>query len=239
MNEETLELATNDLIKLFSSALKGSELKISFNWEVSEKTVSEIGGRPIEDYILTSLPNELNNEVEGLSGTFTNCTVPKSQRAMEDIGFTWLSPDGKKSIELLIDVKGHNETKTGSRPNLASIRKCREFYTASDKKELWIFYCRYTPKVDGSSINTNISYKLEDGSFEEKGLFLLRRLSDNNMDPADIGSGGQILFAREHEIELIDRDRGNMVKFLDSLTDHLLKLRENRKQKKKTNLKNT
>jgi hypothetical protein len=232
MNKEILELATNDLIRLFSSALKGGELKISFNWGISEKMVSEIGGRLIEDYILTSLPNELNNEVEGLLGTFTHCTVPRSQRAMEDIGFTWLSPDGKTAIELLIDVKGHNETKTGSRPNLASIRKCREFYDSSDKKELWIFYCRYTPEIDGSSSNTNISYKIEDESFEGKGLFLLRRLSDKNMDPADIGSGGQILFAREHEIELIDRDRGTMVKFLDNLTDHLLKLKRKPKRKK-------
>jgi hypothetical protein len=232
MTKEILKQASDDLIKLFSLALKGKELKITFNWGVSEKTVSEIGGRLIEDFILTSLPNELENELVNFSGTFTQCNIPESQRAMEDIGFSWLASDGKTSIELLVDVKGHNETKTGSRPNLASIRKCKEFYSKPENEELWIFYCRYTPTVDNKSTDTKISYKIEDGSFTDNGMFLLRSLSDRNMDPANIGSGGQILFARENNITLIDRDRKGMLEFLDSLSDHLKKLTENRNKKK-------
>ncbi|MFD0931837.1 hypothetical protein ACFQ0R_04410 [Psychroflexus salinarum] len=232
MTKEILKQASDDLIKLFSRALKGKELKITFNWGVSEKTVSEIGGRLIEDFILASLPTELEIELEPFSGTFINCNIPKSQRAMEDIGFTWLAPDGNTSIELLIDVKGHNETKTGSRPNLASIRKCKEFYSRPENEELWIFYCRYTPTVEKESTDTNISYKIEDGSFTDKGMFLLKSLSDRNMDPANIGSGGQILFARENNITLIDRDRKGMLDFLDSLSDHLGKLKEAKKKKK-------
>jgi hypothetical protein len=225
MTKEILEIATQDLIKLFSLALKGKELKISFNWCVSEKTVSEIGGRLIEDFILTSLPTELEVEFDGFAGSFTDCNIPESQRAMEDIAFSWLSPDGQTSIELLIDVKGHNETKTGSRPNLASIRKCKEFYESDENRELWIFFCRYTPKVETQLTDTNISYKIEDGSFSNNGMFLLRHLSDQNMDPANIGSGGQILFARENNITLINRDRQGMLEFLDNLSEHLSELK--------------
>ncbi len=232
MEEELLDVATNDLILLFSSALKGGELNISFNWEVSDKTISEIGGRLIEDYILTSLPKKMGAKIEGIQGTFEKCHIPESQRAMEDIAFTWISPSGDRSIDLLIDVKGHNELKSGSRPNLASIRKCRDFYTSSEKKELWIFYCRYTPVTNLCESNTSISYRIEDESFDDRGMFLLRRLSDRNMDPADIGSGGQILFAREHEIELIDRSRQNMINFLDSLTSHIENLKKQRAKKK-------
>jgi len=233
MEDKLLKIATNDLMLLFSSALKQGDLKISFNWEVSDKTISEIGGRLIEDYILTSLPKKIGVTIRGMQGRFEKCHIPESQRAMEDIAFTWVSPDGSETVDLLIDVKGHNELKKGSRPNLASIRKCKDFYTSNEKKELWIFYCRYTPVSKVCESTTNISYKIEDESFHEKGMFLLRRLSDRNMDPADIGSGGQILFAREHEIELIDRSRENMVEFLDSLTQHIEKLRKDRAEQRK------
>lgn len=80
---------------------------------------------------------------------------------------------------------------------------------------------------------TNIHYRIEDGSFEEKGCFLLRNLSDDNMDPADIGSGGQILFARENNIKLIEREREDMVTFLDSLTEHIATLKASRALKRK------
>ena len=235
MEEELLEVATRDLMLLFASALKEGELNISFNWEVSDKTVSEIGGRLIEDYILTALPKKMDVHIEGVRGRFEKCHIPKSQRAMEDIAFTWVSPNGEQTIDLLIDVKGHNELKKGSRPNLASIRKCRDFYSSCEKKELWIFYCRYTPVTTVSESNTDISYTIEDESFGDRGMFLLRRLSDRNMDPADIGSGGQILFAREYEIELVDRSREDMIEFLELLTLHIKKLKKERVAKKDVN----
>lgn len=231
MTEEILKLASKDLSKIFSLALKDKELKISFNWNVSEKTVSEIGGRLIEDFILTSLPEAINHKTKDFSGSFIKCSIPDSARSMEDLSFNWVAPNGETNIALLVDVKGHNETKSGSRPNLASIRKCKEFYKKNENKELWIFYCRYTPIVKKELTDSYITYKIEEASFEEKGIFLLRSLSDNNMDPANIGSGGQILFARENNITLVDRSRDEMLEFLDLLSVKLEDLSNSKKEK--------
>lgn len=230
MDDKTLELARQDLNTLFSSALKGVELKLTLNWIVTEKIVSEVGGRLIEDFVLMSLPAEVAKPYKGFKGKFLGCKIPVSHRAMEDIEFTWESPGGTM-IKLLVDVKGHNEKKSGSRPNLASIRKCVVLYSSDENIELFIFFCRYTPTVVNHADTTAITLKIDDLSFGAKGLFLLRRLSASNMAHADIGSGGQILFAKEHTIELMDRSRAEMIIYLQTLQALLTANRDQKRKK--------
>lgn len=67
----------------------------------------------------------------------------------------------------------------------------------------------------------NISYEIQERSFHETGCFLLRELSDNNLDPANIRSGGQSLLARENQIQLVNRLRIEFLAMLESLRDRL------------------
>ena len=232
MQDNLINNAISDLKDTFSKSLKGRCLKVSFNWDISEKTVSEIGGRLIEDYVLCMIPEYIKVNNKASKGIFTKCTIPKSQRAMEDIALQWKANNENEKFNLLIDVKGHNELKKGSRPNLASIRKCKELYSdlERDTDELFIFFCRYKPIVEKKDGKTNITYEILDGSFTQKGIFPLRFLSEKNMNPANIGSGGQILFARENELELTVRTKKEFIELLNKMS---LYLEESKKKKKK------
>ena len=96
---------------------------IRATWPLSGRAVSEIGGRLVESFVLARLPHELSLAM--FDGEIV-CNIPESGRAMEDIAVTFVGPAGQ--VRLLVDVKGHNEYRSGSRPNLASIRKCLELY---------------------------------------------------------------------------------------------------------------
>jgi hypothetical protein len=50
-------------------------------------------------------------------------------------------------------------------------------------------------------------------------IFPLRCLSAANLDPANIGSGGQLLLARENRIVLEERSRDDFVALLRQLGD--------------------
>ena len=232
MTEEQIKIALDDLRIIFGEALNGHSLEIDFSWDISDKTISEIGGRLIEDYVLTALPKHLENQNINITGTIESCTIPSSQRSMEDISFVWSSKDIKGKLLLLVDVKGHNETKKGSRPNLASIRKCLELYSDENRvnEEVIIFFCRYIPIIVREDDKTKINYEILPDSFTESGIFLLRCLSENNLDPADIGSGGQILFARENDIVVVERTREEFVEYLYSLIDYLDELKAKKRK---------
>ncbi len=229
--EKNIDKSVKSLIGLLKESLSGKILKAEFSWDISEKTISEIGGRLIEDFILCELPRYIKNVAKTNSDyEFVQCIIPQSQRAMQDIEFVWKYKDVK--YHLLVDIKGHNELKLGSRPNLASIRKCKDFY--SDKKnlknnEFYIFFCRYQPIITKESGTTKIEYRIKSDSFTEKGIFPLKYLSENNMDPANIGSGGQILLARETEIELVQRTDKDFLAILDRFTTYLDEYKEKKK----------
>jgi hypothetical protein len=140
---------------------------------------------------------------------------------MEDIAVIFES--GQQRVRLLVDVKGHNEYRAGSRPNLASIRKCIELYESPDQAsdEIVVFFCRYQPSVHPDHHAESVTYEVLSESFSDRGVFLLRSLSEANMDPANIGSGGQILLAREDRIALVDRRREEFVIYLRTLQGRL------------------
>lgn len=192
---------------------------IRATWPLSGRAVSEIGGRLVESFVLARLPRELS--LMAFDGEIV-CDIPESGRAMEDIAVTFSAPSGR--IRLLVDVKGHNEYRAGSRPNLASIRKCLELYrsAAHVSDELVVFFCRYEPSVHPTHYSEEVEYNVLPESFAEQGTFLLRALSEANLDPANIGSGGQLLLAREDRIVLVERSREEFVQLLERLQARLV-----------------
>lgn len=187
---------------------------IRATWPLSGRAVSEIGGRLVESFVLARLPHELG--LLPFDGEIA-CDIPESGRAMEDIAVTFVTRTGR--VRLLVDVKGHNEYRSGSRPNLASIRKCLELYRspAHAADELVVFFCRYQPSVHPEHHSEQVEYNVLPESFTEQGIFLFRALSEANLDPANIGSGGQLLLAREERIALVERSRAEFVRLLEQL----------------------
>lgn len=222
MLEQCLQTLRDSLSRCFNST--GPE--IHTNWPISGRTVSEIGGRLIEDFVLLHLPQELlKSKFDGE----IRCCAPDSGRAIEDIAVHFTSTAG--DICLLVDVKGHNELQTGSRPNLASIRKCIELYSDANKAntEIVVFYCRYQPSLAKGGRSEAVSFNVLPTSFSKTGVFLLRELSDSNMDPANIGSGGQVLLAREDKIILSNRSRANFVSLMNTFQSRLAAAKSNGK----------
>ena len=229
-----IEESIADMISLLKEVLENKVLRAEFSWDISDKTISEIGGRLIEDFILCQLPKYIiDKKSKDASYQFVHCVIPESQRAMEDIEFVWKKDE--ICYHLLVDVKGHNELKMGSRPNLASIRKCKEFYSDNEKMkthEFYIFFCRYQPVITKNEGKTIIEYKIKSESFTKKGIFPLKYLHTKNMDPANIGSGGQILLARETEIEFIKRTDADFLGELNRFSAYLEKLKKDKNKKK-------
>jgi hypothetical protein len=206
-----LDLAISVLQKGLAGCFHIGSPTVKASWPLSGRTVSEIGGRLIEDYVLGCLKDSL----ESVRGPMMcEVRIPESGRAIEDIAVVF--DDSESRLELLVDIKGHNQLRKGSRPNLASIRKCIEFYGDPKRvnSEIIIFYCRYEPSIPPGEHGSEIEYSVLPESFSDKGVFPLRYLSNRNLDPANIGSGGQLLLAREAEINFSIRSRSDFLKRL-------------------------
>jgi len=110
----------NALWKIFN---KYKVLTISTNWRVLDKTYGEVGGRFLEDFLLS----ELNNHVQE-SGEFNivKAYAPDGRRTMEDIIVEWKAK-GFETQKLLISLKGH-KAGSSSNPNLCSLQKTKVFY---------------------------------------------------------------------------------------------------------------
>lgn len=83
-----------------SSAFFDQALQLHASWKVSGRAISEIGGRLIEDFVLSKLPQYFNRHLG--SWDSVKCHVPDSGRAVEDISVTFNR--GQTSTRLLIDV---------------------------------------------------------------------------------------------------------------------------------------
>jgi hypothetical protein len=211
-----IEEALEDLRNALAAAFGEREIRAQFSWTVGGRAVSEIGGRLLEDFALNRIAQSFS-QLHPRTYESVEVTVPSSGRSIEDFRVDW-SAGGSKQV-LLVDVKGHNELRRGSRPNLASIRKCIELYgdPARAREEIVIFFCRYKPNIAPGDRAHDLTYRVMSDSFGLNGIFLLRNLSAANLDPANIGSGGQILLAREDRIVLEDRTRSEFVSLLEQL----------------------
>ncbi|HJT18089.1 MAG TPA: hypothetical protein VJ853_11895 [Thermoanaerobaculia bacterium] len=212
MIEEAVGHFRGALRKTFASAVP----QVQFDWGISDRVISEIGGRLIEDFVLQHLPRFIQQDLPKEASVCV--TVPLSGRTMEDIRVCY-SRDAVR-VELFVDIKGHNQLQRGSRPNLASIRKCIDLYSTPSRasEEVLIFFCRYRAEISRSAAQTHLRLLVLPESFDERHVVLLRNLSDSNLDPANIGSGGQLLLAREDQIRVVNRTRSEF-------TEHLIRLR--------------
>ncbi|MBX3036035.1 MAG: hypothetical protein KF758_03895 [Anaerolineales bacterium] len=180
---QSLEKAIREDFKklLWEIFKKYKVLTISTNWEVLDKTYGEVGGRFLEDFLLSGLKKHI-----GENGKYNVVDVyaPDGRRTMEDIIAEWEVPNIPRQ-KLLISIKGHKSGSQSS-PNLVSLKKSKEFYAKHPENSHFILLViHYVPERI-----------VDDGfhmSIEEMDLFHLKDLEDRHFSLQTIGSGGQFL----------------------------------------------
>lgn len=182
----------NELQRIFD---KYKVLTISTNWRVLDKTYGEVGGRFLEDFLLS----ELKRNMEEVSQhNIINAYAPEGRRTMEDIIVEWKSKDFPEPQKLLISLKGH---KSGSKsnPNLCSLQKTKAFYeNHPENVHLLLVILHYIPERI-----------VEDGfhmTIESVGMYHLKDLEERHFSLQTIGSGGQFLLTNIDKIK--DEYRG-------------------------------
>jgi hypothetical protein len=176
----------NTLWEIFN---KYKVLTISTNWRVLDKTYGEVGGRFLEDFLLSELNNHITQTDEF---NIIKAYAPDGRRTMEDIIVEWQA-QGTKTQKLLLSLKGH-KSGSSSNPNLCSLQKTKLFYENHPADTHFILVVlHYIPERI-----------VDDGfhmSIEGVDVCHLKDLEDKHFSLQTIGSGGQFLLANINNIK--------------------------------------
>lgn len=171
-----------DFNKLLWEFFKTYEvLTIGTKWQVLDKTYGEVGGRFLEDFMLSEFKKYIGkNRKHNIADAY----APDGRRTMEDIIAEWEISNVPRQ-KLLISIKGH---KSGSKsnPNLVSLEKAKNFYSAHPENGHFILLVIHyqTERIIGNGFHIRI---------EKIDLFHLKDLEDRHFSLQTIGSGGQFL----------------------------------------------
>ncbi len=158
-------------------------LTISTNWQVLDKTYGEVGGRFLEDFLLSELKANLDSIRQH---HIVEADAPNGRRTMEDVIAEWdFKPTPRQ--RLLISLKGH-KVGSASNPNLVSLQKAKIFYANHPANTHFLLVVlHYMPERI-----------LQDGftmSIQEVGVYHLKDLDEHHFSLQTIGSGGQFLLS--------------------------------------------
>lgn len=164
-------------------------LTISTNWEVNDKTYGEVGGRFLEDFLLTELNANLS-EIQPYH--LVRAEAPAGRRTMEDVVAEWQMSDTPKQ-KLLISLKGH-KAGSASNPNLVSLKKAKAFYSAHPAAAHFLLVVlHYQPERivrDGFKMH-----------IQDIGVYHLKDLAERHFSLQTVGAGGQFLLSGIGDIQ--------------------------------------
>ncbi|MCI0521129.1 MAG: hypothetical protein L0Z70_12855 [Chloroflexi bacterium] len=160
---------------------KYQALTISTNWEVLDKTYGEVGGRFLEDFLLS----ELKASIENIRKFhIIDAYAPAGRRTMEDVIAIWES-SGLPQQQLWTSIKGH-KVGSASNPNLVSLKKAKTFYTDHPKNcHFLLVLLHYHP--------TRIVHDGFTMEIQEIGVYHLKDLHESHFSLQTVGAGGQFL----------------------------------------------
>jgi hypothetical protein len=216
--EETKSFLINTLNQGFSQ----KELRLSASYALSHKTISEIGGRLIEEYVSAILESALRK------GESFNL-VPTASRSLGDFVIEYKS---KKSYRFYFDVKAQHLSirertaehykkmniqakKPGeSHPNLIAYHKAKEFFGDSSRlsEDIAFLFIHYNPELVGNMVSFNLR-ELSDSS-----ICLLRDISANNLSYGNLGKG-QLQLKRINDLKIENRTRPDFILLIDKLAN--------------------
>lgn len=190
------------------------KLQVKTNWPLNDQTYGEVGGRFIDSFFRTRLPEIVKQKAsrEGHLYHIVAAKKPSSRRAIEDVLLAWYNPQfDPEPHAIRLSLKGHYKGRA-SQPNLASLRKALAFYTDRNNldEHIVVAYCPFTPIEIPES-----GFTMEFSKERPIQAFHLKNLSEKNMWLGDIGSGGQIMLS---EIENICSTYRTRVEFVELMT---------------------
>ena len=197
---------------IFYNNLSKKDLSMSFSWELEYKAIGEIGGRLLEDFFVSKLEEENNNQDFIIF-------EPVHARAMGDV--KCIFKHYQKEFIFYIDIKcnylrmrertfeyyqkkGIKKKKPGqSHPNIMSVEKLKTF--VEDEEHINSDIAMLFIKYDIVKTNQSFEFKI-DPQLEQKCLFLLRDIGDDYFDVGNLGKG-QVQMSKLDKLEFTTRGK--------------------------------
>lgn len=213
---EIQDCITSELNK----AIMRNPLNLSSNHPIGHKTVSEVGGRFIEDYLTSSLEGFFKNhgryEFQATtSRSLGDFVVEERQsdahRIYFDVKAQHLSIR-EKTYEFYkakkIDAKKPGE----SHPNLISFEKAKDFFTdiRRSREDIAFVMIHYDPQIIDGDVYFNLK------PLDKHSIFLLRDIGEENLSFGNLGKG-QVQLKRISNIRVKKRSKQEFVDFISIL----------------------
>ena len=213
--EKFFSLVRSETLYALNQATKSNPLRLTASFDLGHKTVSEIGGRFIEEYVTQVLSLHFLN----------NKDFKFEYLSSRSLGDYKIESRLNASFVLYVDIKAQHLTireetekyykqnnisqkKPGeSHPNLISYEKAKEFFgdQARALEDIAIFNVKYSPDI----VKGEVDFNIQESSADH--LFLLRTLSESNLSFGALGKG-QIQLSRLNNLVFESRSKAQ---FLD------------------------
>lgn len=208
------------IVTTLNNSFEENPLSLSVSHPIGHKTVSEVGGRFIEDYVIASLESIFENDNQYTvhptsSRSLGDFVVEEQQSIPHRIYFDVKAQHltiREKTYELYkekqIDAKKPGE----SHPNLISFDKARNFYsdTSRSKEDIAFVMIHYDPVIIGKEVKFNLQ------PLNLDSIFLLRDIGDQNLSFGNLGKG-QVQLKRIGDIQLKRRSKKEFINFVTEL----------------------
>ena len=213
--ESFFQSVRSETLNALNQAIKTTPLELSASFELGHKTVSEIGGRFIEEYVTQILKEHFAGNERFNFEYLSSRSLGDYKIESRDNSFYVLYVDIKaqhltirEETEKYYKQNNIRQKKPGeSHPNLISFEKAKEFFSDSARtaEDIAIFNIKYAPEIIGGKVN----FKIQEAASDN--LFLLRTLSESNLSYGALGKG-QIQLSRLNTLLFEDRSK---TQFLD------------------------
>jgi hypothetical protein len=210
----------SETLSALNLAGKTLPLQISASFDLGHKTVSEIGGRFIEEYITQALSRHFENSAdfrfEYLSSRSLGDYKIESRTNSGYVLYVDIKAQHmtiREETEKYYKQNGITQKKPGeSHPNLISYEKAKEFYGDASRlfEDIAILNVKYAPEISGGKVDFKIQQM-----FPEQ-LFLLRTLSEANLSFGALGKG-QIQLSRLNALAFNERNKSEFLDLVEKI----------------------
>ena len=203
-----------------NGAIARQPLNLSSNHPIGHKTVSEVGGRFIEDYLTSILESVFKSDkrygfLSTTSRSLGDFVVaerePNSHRFYFDVKAQHLSIR-ERTYEFYKEKKIDAKKPGEGHPNLISYEKAKDFFSDSSRtrEDIAFVMIHYDPEIVGGKVNFNLK------PLAQHSIFLLRDIGDDNLSFGNLGKG-QVQLKRVSKIGVKRRGKKEFVDFISAL----------------------
>lgn len=218
--QDFFEFARDESLAALNQARKDVPLFVTASFNLGHKTVSEIGGRFIEEYVTQNLSHFFSKHrslrFEYLPSRSLGDFKIESKENNAKVLFVDIKAQHltiRQETEKYYKLNNIKQKKPGeSHPNLISFDKAKSFYSDASRinEDIAILSVKYIPKIRKERVDFEIQ------ELDEGNLFLLRTLSESNLSYGSLGKG-QIQLSRVNAISFEHRSKETFLKLLKKI----------------------